>query len=156
MTVPFMDAYVRLLIKTCHKRKVAAIGGMSAQIPVKSESRCQPARRARASSTHHSQSQSQTTRSATKLRSPKSSPTRSAKSPPATMAPGSLTQLSSRSLSTFSTRAWSARTSTTSVVRKCRFRRSICSTRTCLAQSPRPVSGPTAWLCFSEFEYDEL
>lgn len=37
MTVPFMDAYVRLLIKTCHKRKVAAIGGMSAQIPVKSK-----------------------------------------------------------------------------------------------------------------------
>jgi malate synthase len=27
MTVPFMDAYVRLLIQTCHKRKVAAMGG---------------------------------------------------------------------------------------------------------------------------------
>ncbi|WVN87616.1 malate synthase A [Cryptococcus depauperatus CBS 7841] len=35
MTVPFMDAYVRLLIQTCHKRKVAAMGGMSAQIPIK-------------------------------------------------------------------------------------------------------------------------
>jgi malate synthase len=35
MTVPFMDAYVRLLIKTCHRRNVAAIGGMAAQIPIK-------------------------------------------------------------------------------------------------------------------------
>jgi len=35
MTVPFMDAYVRLLIKTCHSRGVAAMGGMSAQIPIK-------------------------------------------------------------------------------------------------------------------------
>ncbi|KZT43453.1 malate synthase [Sistotremastrum suecicum HHB10207 ss-3] len=37
MEVPFMDAYVRLLIKTCHKRKVAAMGGMSAQIPIKGD-----------------------------------------------------------------------------------------------------------------------
>ncbi|GAA5962660.1 hypothetical protein JCM21900_006760 [Sporobolomyces salmonicolor] len=37
MTVPFMDAYVRLLIKTCHKRGVAAIGGMAAQIPIKND-----------------------------------------------------------------------------------------------------------------------
>lgn len=37
MTVPFMDAYVRLLIKTCHKRGVAAMGGMSAQIPIKND-----------------------------------------------------------------------------------------------------------------------
>lgn len=37
MTVPFMDAYVRLLIQTCHRRKVAAMGGMSAQIPIKSD-----------------------------------------------------------------------------------------------------------------------
>lgn len=37
MEVGFMDAYVRLLIKTCHKRKVAAMGGMSAQIPIKSD-----------------------------------------------------------------------------------------------------------------------
>ena len=35
MTVPFMDAYVRLLIKTCHKRGVHAMGGMAAQIPRK-------------------------------------------------------------------------------------------------------------------------
>lgn len=37
MTVGFMDAYVRLLIQTCHKRKVAAMGGMSAQIPIKND-----------------------------------------------------------------------------------------------------------------------
>lgn len=37
MTVPFMDSYVRLLIKTCHKRGVAAIGGMAAQIPIKND-----------------------------------------------------------------------------------------------------------------------
>ncbi|CAO3647315.1 unnamed protein product [Mucor fragilis] len=35
MTVPFMDAYVRLLIQTCHKRGVHAMGGMAAQIPIK-------------------------------------------------------------------------------------------------------------------------
>ncbi|KAH9948972.1 malate synthase [Amylocystis lapponica] len=37
MQSPFMDAYVRLLIQTCHKRKVAAMGGMSAQIPIKND-----------------------------------------------------------------------------------------------------------------------
>ncbi|KAI0786775.1 malate synthase [Abortiporus biennis] len=37
MESPFMDAYVRLLIQTCHKRKVAAMGGMSAQIPIKGD-----------------------------------------------------------------------------------------------------------------------
>jgi malate synthase len=37
MTVPFMEAYVKLLIQTCHKRKVAAMGGMSAQIPIKGD-----------------------------------------------------------------------------------------------------------------------
>ncbi|KAL5485145.1 hypothetical protein ACEPAI_7787 [Sanghuangporus weigelae] len=37
MEVGFMDSYVRLLIKTCHKRKVAAMGGMSAQIPIKGD-----------------------------------------------------------------------------------------------------------------------
>jgi malate synthase len=35
MTTPFMDAYVRLLIQTCHKRGVHAMGGMAAQIPIK-------------------------------------------------------------------------------------------------------------------------
>jgi len=37
MTVHFMDSYVRLLIQTCHRRKVAAMGGMSAQIPIKND-----------------------------------------------------------------------------------------------------------------------
>lgn len=55
MTVPFMDSYVRLLIQTCHRyvylykqplhlsdgdetrRKVAAMGGMAAQIPIKND-----------------------------------------------------------------------------------------------------------------------
>jgi malate synthase len=35
MTVPFMDAYTRLVVKTCHRRGVHAMGGMAAQIPVK-------------------------------------------------------------------------------------------------------------------------
>ena len=37
MTVPFMDAYVQLLIKTCHRRQVHAMGGMAAQIPRKDD-----------------------------------------------------------------------------------------------------------------------
>jgi malate synthase len=37
MTVPFMDSYVRLLIKTCHRRGVHAMGGMAAQIPIKDD-----------------------------------------------------------------------------------------------------------------------
>ena len=37
MTCPFMQAYVNLLIQTCHKRGVAAIGGMAAQIPIKDD-----------------------------------------------------------------------------------------------------------------------
>ncbi|KIV85245.1 malate synthase, glyoxysomal [Exophiala sideris] len=37
MTTPFMDAYVKLLIKTCHRRHVHAMGGMAAQIPIKTD-----------------------------------------------------------------------------------------------------------------------
>ncbi|KAI7889935.1 malate synthase A [Mucor mucedo] len=37
MSVLFMDAYVRLLIQTCHKRGVHAMGGMAAQIPIKND-----------------------------------------------------------------------------------------------------------------------
>ncbi|MEO8697546.1 MAG: malate synthase A [Acidimicrobiales bacterium] len=33
MTTPFMRAYTELLVKTCHKRRAHAIGGMSAFIP---------------------------------------------------------------------------------------------------------------------------
>lgn len=39
MTVPFMRAYTSLCIQTCHKRNAPAIGGMAAQIPVKSDER---------------------------------------------------------------------------------------------------------------------
>lgn len=35
MTVPFMRAYTQLVVKTCHKRGIHAIGGMAAQIPIK-------------------------------------------------------------------------------------------------------------------------
>jgi malate synthase len=37
MTVPFMKAYSELVIKTCHKRGVHAMGGMAAQIPIKND-----------------------------------------------------------------------------------------------------------------------
>jgi malate synthase len=37
MTVPFMNAYANLLVKTCHRRGVHAMGGMSAFIPSKDE-----------------------------------------------------------------------------------------------------------------------
>ncbi|MFC7392964.1 malate synthase A [Scopulibacillus cellulosilyticus] len=35
MTVPFMNAYALLTVKTCHRRNAPAMGGMAAQIPVK-------------------------------------------------------------------------------------------------------------------------
>ncbi|WP_020539080.1 malate synthase A [Lewinella cohaerens] len=37
MTAPFMKAYCDLLIKTCHRRGVHAMGGMAAQIPIKNK-----------------------------------------------------------------------------------------------------------------------
>ncbi len=37
MTQPFMRAYSQLLIRTCHRRGVHAMGGMAAQIPIKSD-----------------------------------------------------------------------------------------------------------------------
>ena len=37
MTTPFMDAYSKLVIKTCHRRGVHAMGGMSAFIPIKND-----------------------------------------------------------------------------------------------------------------------
>jgi len=39
MTQPFMRAYTQLLIKTCHRRDVHAMGGMAAQIPIKDDPR---------------------------------------------------------------------------------------------------------------------
>ncbi len=35
MTVPFMRAYTRLVIATCHRRGAHAMGGMAAQIPIR-------------------------------------------------------------------------------------------------------------------------
>ena len=37
MTQPFMSAYTELVIKTCHRRRVHAMGGMAAQIPIKND-----------------------------------------------------------------------------------------------------------------------
>ena len=37
MKVPFLSAYSRLLIKTCHRRGAFAMGGMAAQIPIKGD-----------------------------------------------------------------------------------------------------------------------
>jgi len=37
MTVPFMEAYTSLVIQTCHRRNVHAMGGMAAQIPIKND-----------------------------------------------------------------------------------------------------------------------
>jgi malate synthase len=37
MSVPFMKAYSELVIKTCHKRNIHAMGGMAAQIPIKGD-----------------------------------------------------------------------------------------------------------------------
>jgi malate synthase len=37
MTAPFMKAYSTLVIQTCHRRGVHAMGGMAAQIPIKND-----------------------------------------------------------------------------------------------------------------------
>jgi malate synthase len=37
MTVHFMQSYAELVIQTCHKRGVHAMGGMAAQIPIKDD-----------------------------------------------------------------------------------------------------------------------
>jgi malate synthase len=37
MTAPFMRAYALLLVKTCHRRRAFAMGGMAAQIPIKND-----------------------------------------------------------------------------------------------------------------------
>jgi len=39
MQQPFMRAYTQLLIRTCHRRQVHAMGGMAAQIPIKDDPR---------------------------------------------------------------------------------------------------------------------
>jgi malate synthase len=37
MTRHFLKSYVDLLIQTCHKRGIHAMGGMAAQIPIKND-----------------------------------------------------------------------------------------------------------------------
>jgi malate synthase len=37
MTTHFLQSYVRLLVKTCHRRNIHAMGGMAAQIPIKND-----------------------------------------------------------------------------------------------------------------------
>jgi malate synthase len=37
MTTHFLQNYVRLLVKTCHRRNIHAMGGMAAQIPIKND-----------------------------------------------------------------------------------------------------------------------
>jgi malate synthase len=37
MTTPFMKAYSQLVIQTCHRRGIHAMGGMAAQIPIKGD-----------------------------------------------------------------------------------------------------------------------
>ncbi len=37
MTVPFLSAYSKLLIQTCHRRGAFAMGGMAAQIPIRGD-----------------------------------------------------------------------------------------------------------------------
>ena len=37
MTAHFLRSYSQLLIKTCHRREVHAMGGMAAQIPIKDD-----------------------------------------------------------------------------------------------------------------------
>ena len=43
METPFLRAYVRLLIRTCHRRRAHAMGGMAAQIPIKDDPRANDA-----------------------------------------------------------------------------------------------------------------
>jgi malate synthase len=43
MEQPMMKAYTELLIKTCHRRRAHAMGGMAAQIPIKSDARANDA-----------------------------------------------------------------------------------------------------------------
>lgn len=43
MKTPFMEAYSLRVIQTCHKRKVHAMGGMAAQIPIKNDEKANDA-----------------------------------------------------------------------------------------------------------------
>ena len=43
MTSPFLRAYCKLLVKTCHRRNAFAMGGMAAQIPIKGDEKANEA-----------------------------------------------------------------------------------------------------------------
>jgi len=43
MTAPFLRAYCKLLVKTCHRRNAFAMGGMAAQIPIKGDEKANEA-----------------------------------------------------------------------------------------------------------------
>ncbi len=43
MTSPFLKSYCELLVKTCHRRGAFAMGGMAAQIPIKSDAKANEA-----------------------------------------------------------------------------------------------------------------
>jgi malate synthase len=51
MTVHFLASYVDLLIQTCHKRGIHAMGGMAAQIPIKNDPEANERRSKRCGST---------------------------------------------------------------------------------------------------------
>ena len=53
MTVPFMRSYSLLLIQTCHKRNIHAMGGMAAQIPIKNDPKANDAALARVRADKH-------------------------------------------------------------------------------------------------------
>ena len=47
MTTPFLHSYVELLIATCHRRGIHAMGGMAAQIPIRNDRQANDAAMAR-------------------------------------------------------------------------------------------------------------
>ncbi len=53
MTVPFMRSYSLLLIQTCHKRNIHAMGGMAAQIPIKNDPKANEAALSRVRADKH-------------------------------------------------------------------------------------------------------
>jgi malate synthase len=81
MTVPFMRAYTELLVRTCHRRRAHAMGGMAAFVPSRKDPRSM------------------------RPRSPRCGRTSGARRRTASTAPGSRTRTSSRGLWASSTRS---------------------------------------------------
>ena len=114
----FLRACVQLLIQTCHRRNVHAIGGMAAQIPLEDA------------------------RGRTSRRSRRCAPTRSARWPTGTTAPGSRTRASSRSRRRSSTSSCRRRTRCTASARRSTSPPATCS-RSPEGRAPRRVSATT-------------